>query len=220
MTTNGGQAWGDIRDTLDQLPAQWHGGSYRHGGSEVPGSYPLFPVRYEVTKAMQPRVVCEIGALYGYCLVTMAVAARDGGCTQPVVAWADNQILDPTSNDHCIRNLSSLGFDDLRWCMERTDLHEMAPEGADVFSVDGEHTYDDATQDIWIAMNLGARCIFVDDTKPFGDVRQAARECADEGEWHGFEVDTVNGLIVLTEDAMTHELAWEAAARWKPTPLW
>jgi hypothetical protein len=207
----------DVRDSLNALPFQWAGGGYRQDGEDIRGRYPLFPVRYEITRAIAPTRVFEIGALYGYCLATMALAARDAG-VEVEVGWVDTEEYERGSNARCLVNLESLGFTELWWSNRREDAIRFGSAGA--VSVDGNHTYEDALIDIDIAAELHADVVFVDDTKAFPAVRDACVMQQVHRAWHAFEVDTMNGLTVLSPRLELIQTAREAATQWHPSPLW
>lgn len=202
--------YGDIRDTLVQLPHNPWGG--------YPGTYvvsDIFPTKWELLQreASDATSVFEFGALMGYFLVT----ALDACPRITRVGWVDTELHSPNSNRLCCENINAWlrigktphgkrGRIERRW-FDKTYpdvlahiLHTRgaeAPAQYDVVHVDGEHTYHACMIDLTLGLAMNPRLLLVDDYQAIGEVRSATDDFARYMGLQVEEVTTANGLAVI-----------------------
>lgn len=201
----GAPPFGDVRDTLLALP--WH-----HGGNGYVRS-DIFPVRFEIARILRPRSIFEIGALTGYCLVTLVLGSVAGGGRVLEVGWIDNEQHTPDSNRLTLENLASLDVPAFVTSYETGPSYwGCASDGHwDLAAVDGDHGYDSTVRDVLAVLDGDADYVLVDDTLAHDDAGRAADDVA---RWLGlgsFYVPTVNGLTVLDRAGPGHDADLRAA---------
>jgi len=179
--------FGDIRDTLEDLPWVSHGYAFSD----------IFTVRHQIIRELdpQPATLFEFGALNGYFLVT----AVDAAPSIRKIGWIDIED-EPFSNSRCYANLSRYFHDRKRehelWFGTRTnECRQFGP--ADLVQVDGAHSYTDTITDLYWALEMKPRTVFVDDYAAIEGVKQATDDFAQAQELEVEYHETVNGLAVL-----------------------
>jgi len=182
--------FGDVRDVLTSS-LYWGDPGHGYATSDI------FTVRHRLISELdpQPESVFEFGSLVGYFLLT----AVDAAPSITRVGWIDLESA-PFFNARCFANLASYLHEhdrpkDLWYAKHTSQCREFGP--ADLVQVDAAHSYTDCITDLFWALDMKPRTIFVDDYEAIDGVKQATDEFA---RWQGVEVEyhtTVNGLAVL-----------------------
>ena len=136
-----------------------------------------YQVKFDVAKALQPASICEIGVRAGYSALAFLQA-----CPRA-------QYLGLDSDEGMFGGITGY-LQEARARLEpynavvmRCDTQDLPldPEtaavmqGYELFHIDGDHSFKGALNDLWLAHNMGARWILLDDYDFSPEVRRAGQ---------------------------------------------
>jgi predicted O-methyltransferase YrrM len=191
-----------IKDPLEQRAAFWKvRGIERHPDE-------FYPTYYALARVLKPKRIAEIGVWWGYALMAMVQGSLQSLVVQPAemhVYGYDNESYPEAGS--CL-SWAAKAFDlmavpsTMVHCSSRDfDRKGLGLDDIDMFSVDGEHSYEDALLDLQLAepcmTNRPGATIIVDDVGWALNVRQAVEEFCREKGWDALWLPTLKGTAVL-----------------------
>lgn len=190
-----------LTDPLEVRAAWWA----QRGIERHPDEF--YPIYHAVARLVKPRRIAEIGVWWGYALMAMVTGTLAAGTPNDniTVAGYDNESY--PGAEHCL-DWATKAFGDIGvnaamiHCDSRQfDGKGLPVENIDLFSVDGDHTYESALKDLILAHNAMSTnpeaAIIVDDVGWALNVRQAVEEFCETFHWRPMWLPTLKGSAVL-----------------------